>query len=51
MPGVHFLSPIDLTFTPLVATCELKAHADLVELSEYYVTGLLRALQFLVSLP
>lgn len=50
MPGIHFLSPVDLTYTPLVATCSLQTHADLLELTEAYAKAALLVLEYLAGL-
>jgi hypothetical protein len=50
-PGIHFLSPIDLSGTSIGISCSLQAHADLAELTYRDVKALLGALSFLLSLP
>lgn len=50
VPGIHFLSPVDLTYTPLVATCSLQTHADLLELTEAYAKAALLVLEYLAGL-
>jgi hypothetical protein len=46
---VHFLSPVDLT-DGLGVRCELRAHADLVELTIKDIAALVSVLKYLGGL-
>ena len=50
MPGLHFLSPVDLTYTPLVATCAKTEHADVAQLGADWAKAALEILGWLSGL-